>query len=58
MTLKEAEKKYPQLLTINFTALVSMWAENFAHNAKHPEDKDIAEQLEAITLIKDSRVGL
>lgn len=58
MTLQEAEKKYPQLLTINFIQLVSMWAENFAYNAKNPEDKDIAEQLEAITLIKDVRVGL
>ncbi len=58
MTLKEAEDKYPQLLAVSFIQLVSMWAESFAYSVKHPEDKGIAEQLEAITLIKDSRVGL
>lgn len=57
MTLKEAENKYPQLLTINFLQLISMWSENFAYNAENPEDEDIAEQLEALTLIKDSRAG-
>ncbi len=57
MTLAEAEKNYSGATIMSMLELVSMEAQCMAWNAKHPEDKDIADQLEAIQLIKAKRIG-
>lgn len=56
MTLAEAEKRRPDLLTCRFMDLLMLEARHISYLAEEDDD-EVAESLEVVRLIKEARMG-